>query len=349
MSEIIPPSNKALEEALSLSSEILHNIELSELPLANIALKTSRLARLLNEHDIQKIMELEVRGYPSTPSGVPPDVWQLAVMAGRRCEREDLITKETKEYVYTESIEALEQEIKMAPVALEAARDPDISISSSNPYQSVSLPQGHDMERHMIKTGVATASKRLSERRALIYGYALRKHYELKFSGIADDVFSRIRERVDSAVGKTVPAAVQKLSAAYDNLRSENPEDWSNAVHSCRRVLQDLADVVFPPQDEDKIVHAGGKEKKVKLGKDNYINRIIAFVEDHSSSDRFNHIVGSQLHFLGDRLDAVFQAAQKGSHATIISPEEADRYVVYTYLIVGDVLSLLEDNPKESV
>jgi len=56
---IVPPSAEALKEALSLSEEILRNIELSELPLTNIALKASRLARLLNEYDVQKIMEFE--------------------------------------------------------------------------------------------------------------------------------------------------------------------------------------------------------------------------------------------------------------------------------------------------
>ncbi len=73
---------------------------------------------------------------------------------------------------------------------------------------------------------------------------------------------------------------MQRLSAVYENLQSENPEDWSNAVHSCRRILQDLADVVFPPQDEDRIRIVSGKEQVVRLGMDNYINRIIAFVED---------------------------------------------------------------------
>lgn len=39
---------------------------------------------------------------------------------------------------------------------------------------------------------------------------------------------------------------------------------------------------------------------------------------------------------------SMFKAAQKGSHDTIVSREEADRYVIYTYLIVGDILSLRE-------
>lgn len=125
----------------------------------------------------------------------------------------------------------------------------------------------------------------------------------------------------------------------YENLQSENPENWSNAVHSCRRILQDLADVIFPPR-EDGAVLVDGKEKTVKLGKDNYINRIIAFVQEKASSERFEEIVGSNLAYLGNRLDSAFQASQKGSHANIVNRDEADRYVVYTYLLVGDVLSI---------
>ena len=44
---------------------------------------------------------------------------------------------------------------------------------------------------------------------------------------------------------------------------------------------------------------------------------------------------------MGERVDSVFRAAQKGSHSTIVTQAEADRYVVYTYLIVGDILTLL--------
>ncbi len=59
-------------------------------------------------------------------------------------------------------------------------------------------------------------------------------------------------------------------------------------------------------------------------------------------SKRFEEIVGSQMKYLGERLDAIFKAAQKGSHDIITSGQEADRYVIYTYLIVGDLLSLVE-------
>lgn len=57
--EKIPPNKQSLKEALSLSEEILTDIELNKIPLTNIALKISRLSRLLNDFDHQKIMEYE--------------------------------------------------------------------------------------------------------------------------------------------------------------------------------------------------------------------------------------------------------------------------------------------------
>jgi hypothetical protein len=258
-------------------------------------------------------------------------------------KRKDDKSGTVNELIYLESIEQLENDKEMANIALQAAQDSDISISSANPYQTLPSYTGNWFERKTIRETSQQGAKRLSICRALIYDYALRNNYELKFSEIANDIFSRIRQRVDSAIGKAVPDAINKLSAAYDNLRSDNSEDWSNAVHSCRRILQTLADVIYPPR-EDIIIDEDGQGKTIKLGKENYINRIIAFVQERSKSSRFSSIVGTHLKFFGERLDSIFKAAQKGSHSDIVSIEEADRYVIYTYLMVGDVLTLLPED-----
>jgi len=339
VTDVVPPSRLAMREALALSDEVLRNIELSEIPLARAALKLGRLARLLNDFELQRMMEFEASGYPTTASGVPMDIYLLAVKAGREYEMKDSKTEEVKKYIYGLSIEELELEASSTQASLAAARDPDVSVSSANPHQTVWNPSGNAKERNNIRRNAATAQRRLSSRRSFLYSYALRRNHELKFSGIADDIFSRIRERVDSRVGERVPTAVQKLAAVYENLNSDNAEDWANAVHSCRRILQDLADSIYPPR-EDAVIQVAGKPKTIKLGPDNYVNRIMAFVDERSASERFQEIVGSNTSYIGERLDSVFRAAQKGSHATV-TRDEADRYVVYTYLVVGDVLSLL--------
>jgi len=334
----IPPSREATSEALKLSEEILRNLELNEIPLTNVALKTSRLARLLNDLDAEKIMRLEASGYSLEKNGMTPENWRLAVAAGRK-----FIWNDGTERCFTESIDALEVQIRADEATLGAA------TAAASAARTVPNPNRFALDDKQVegyraqnaRTSLHLNTERFASRRSLIYGYTVARYHELRFSAIASDVFARVRERADAKLATVLPDAVRRFTAVYDNLRSENPEDWSNAVHSCRRILQDLADAIFPPREEERRVESGGKEQRIKLGREQYINRIMAFIQDHSSSGRFEDIVGSQLSFIGERLDAVFRAAQKGSHDTILNREEADRFVVYTYLIVSDVLSLL--------
>ena len=343
MSSIIPPNHQSLSEALALSAEILRNIEMSEIPLTNIALKTSRLSRLLNDFEMQKTLEYEIAGYPISPGGLPPEIWRLAVAAGRSFIDTGLfnINKESKTVVYTESISALEEQVRTTEAALAAARDPETPILPPKTVMGVQLPAGNSAERGARLAVAQIATQRLSSRRNMIYQYVLQRHYELKFSGIAEDVFSRIRERVDVTIGMLIPDSMKRFSAIYENLDSDNPEDWSNAVHSCRRILIDLADAVFPATDAIRELRIEGRLQRVELGKENYVNRLVAFVQDRSDSGSFRDVVGSHISFLGNRLDSIVNAANKGTHDTIVNRDEADRYVVYTYMLVGDILTLM--------
>ena len=302
-----------------MSAAILDDIELSKVPLSVVVLKALRLARLLNDFEYQKIFGWESSGYPTNLSGAGEEVRVAARIAGRTYHSEDAKSGRTKRYRYVESIESIESAISIATVSLKTS---DIMG-----------------ERRAAVKRLDRLNPRLAQRRTFVYQYALNKHYELKLAGLADGIFERIRTSVDASIGQVVPDAVKKLLAAYDNLSSDNPEDWANAVHSCRRILQDLADALFPAQSETRIRKIDGKDKEIKLGKDQYINRLLAHIEDSSKSERFNELVGSSLEYMRDRLQAVFQAAQKGSHASV-TKEEADRYVIYTYLLVGDILSL---------
>ncbi|MCI5165444.1 MAG: hypothetical protein D3903_04980 [Candidatus Electrothrix sp. GM3_4] len=135
-----------------------------------------------------------------------------------------------------------------------------------------------------------------------------------------------------------MPDSKEKFYSVYSNLESNNPEDWANAVHSCRRILQALADKLYPPQNGKTVKKPGGKA--IKIGKDDYKNRIVLYVEDKSESKRFQEIVGSHLKYLGERLDAVYEATNKGSHGEMSCREEAERYIIFTYLLIGDILSL---------
>lgn len=300
-------------------------------------MKTRWLTHILKDKDYQKILDYEVSGYPTSSDGFPKDVWECAVMANRTYQRKDDETSEVKTYAYRESIDTLERKLQINLSRLEKIHEQELSMSS---LASITC---YGSNKYIVQGEISELHQRLSSRKTFIYDYVSKKYYELKFSDLAEDAFSRIRELVDNSIGSLVPMGDQKIMSIYKNLRSTNPEDWSMAVHGCRRVLTALADSVFPPQAEPRCKNVNGKEIKIKLGQDEYKNRLICFVEDHSDSERFKELVGSHLEFLENRLESVIEAANKGSHSTIISREEADRYVVYTYMIVGDILSLWKE------
>lgn len=333
-------AGSALREALTLSEVILSDIEMSSVSLTSIALKASRLARIIGQFDQQQIMMYEASGYPKVHSGVSVEVWRYCKLAGRVYDEK--VGNDVKHYARLESIEQLEIEALVAKDGVLAATDGNLSVTSANPNQFISNPVGNSKERARMYATVGLKTKILAERRAYIHNFVCTVYYELRFSSVANDIFERTRTKVDKKIGDIIPEAIKKFSAVYENLVSENTEDWSNAVHSCRRILQDTADGVYPAR-EDKVVGVGSKQKTIKLGADNYINRLIAYVEENSSSQRFEEIVGSHMSYLGERLDAIFQAAQKGSHDTIASQDEADRYVIYTYLVIGDILQLKDE------
>lgn len=133
-------------------------------------------------------MEYETSGYPATPDGVLPEIWRLGVAAGRSYKLKDSKTKEITQYIYLESIENLEEQLRNARIHLEVAKDPNVSISSANPNQIVT-PVNNYWERQQIHSQLSQVVERLSSRRSFIYKYVLTRHYELSFSGIVDDVF----------------------------------------------------------------------------------------------------------------------------------------------------------------
>ncbi len=80
--------------------------------------------------------------------------------------------------------------------------------------------------------------------------------------------------------------------------------------------------------------------KLIKVGPENYINRLMIYIQNKSDSQRFKEVVGSHLNYIGDRLDSLYSASTKGSHVEISSIEEAERYIIFTYLLIGDILRL---------
>jgi hypothetical protein len=327
------------DEALQLSEEILRNFELIEIPTQNIVLKCLRLARLTNDFEAVEWLMHEANGFETDSKGyLTRAAWAATEKSGRRYFIDDPTSKADKpkkvERAFTTTIAVMEASVNVAKARMEVAYDRNISISSQATYQPI--PPGNANERNGIANIISDNTGKIEKVKSRLYQFVFNLNYELKFGEITEDIFSRKRISVDTRLKDICPEAILKFISVYENLNSENTEDWANAVHTCRRIIKEVADSLYPPSEELIDLPDG---KKIKVGEDQYINRLIQYINSKSTSDKFTSIVGSHLKFIGERLDGVHEAANKGTHAEV-TLEEAERYIIYTYLVIGDILSL---------
>ncbi len=236
--------------------------------------------------------------------------------------------------MFPETIATLESELEAAKDQMKVAFDRNISFSSPNPYSFP--PIGNSLERSGLRNLIAEKSKKIDQLKAMYYNYALEVFYKLKFGNLTEEIFKKRKLFVDSSLGEISPKTLQKFVSVYENLNSKHEEDWANAVHTCRRAIKDVADHLSPPSEQLIECEDG---RKIKLDEDHYILRLKEYIKRKSDSETFKKIVGSHLDYIGDRIDAIYKSSTKGTHEEV-SREEAERYVIYTYLLLGDVLSL---------
>lgn len=323
-------------EIAELAEEILKNIELDEIPLRNILLKCARLARLAGNTNAINLFSYELNGYPEDDKGyIQYEAFNLSRHVNRPYKQKDKAGIE-KEYMFSETVAELEAEINTAQSQMSVAYDRNVSVASSNPQQYVFTPVGNTFERASLKQSIIDKSRKLQLLKNGYYSYVLGIYYERRFENITEDIFQKKKILVDQKLTEKVPDAIKKFVAVYENLKSTNSEDWANSVHSCRRIIKDVADVLYPASDTEIDI---GNGKKIKLNDENYIARLKQYIKENNTSEKFTKVVGSHLDFIGDRIDALYRSSTKGSHDKV-EQDEAERYVIYTYLLLADILSL---------
>ena len=216
---------------------------------------------------------------------------------------------------------------------MKSAKDPQSYGADFTPHM-ISCAK-NVKERNNIVTIIKEYEKRIGIVKGKIYDYILKIYNQLTYSNTIEDIFTEKRKLVDVKLLDVCPETIKKFSSIFSNMDSNNSEDWANAVHTCRRILKEVADNLYPPKSESILV---GK-KEIKLGKEQYVNRLIQYIESKSSSSTYKEVIGSSLSYIGNRIDSINNAACKGTHNEI-DLNEAKSYVIYTYLLLGDILSL---------
>ncbi|MEA5552863.1 hypothetical protein VB713_18120 [Anabaena cylindrica UHCC 0172] len=153
------------------------------------------------------------------------------------------------------------------------------------------------------------------------------------FTEVTETAFDFLKKEVDDKLLDLNPELAEKLMIAFKSVSSDKQEEWSHALTSCRRLIEGLADELFPADDNQ----INGRP----LGKQQYINRLRAFMDKAIESKSNKALAKSHVDFLGLYLETTYKIHNKGVHSSI-TKVEAVKTVFHTYLLIADILGYLD-------
>lgn len=146
------------------------------------------------------------------------------------------------------------------------------------------------------------------------------------------DILGFMADEVVCRLGDHIPELPNKLWAAIDTFENaETDEQYAQVSATCRRILEFVADRLFPPTKEVRGDH--------KLGPGNYRNRLLAFVEDQTKSSTHVELISSGLDLFAQHVEKLQNLANKGIHSEI-QREGARRALLRTVFLLDDIVAL---------
>ncbi|HHQ6578158.1 TPA: ComEA family DNA-binding protein [Serratia fonticola] len=164
------------------------------------------------------------------------------------------------------------------------------------------------------------------------YEYTTELFNAIKFHGTISNCFDILKEAVDDTLLDISPELAEQLMLSFKSVSSENEEEWSQALTTCRRLLESLANEIYPARE--------GKVNGRSLGPGQYINRLWAFMDERIESESNKELAKAHIDFLGTWLQKTYRLTNKGVHAKT-DKIEAVKTVFHVYLIISDILGFL--------
>lgn len=138
---------------------------------------------------------------------------------------------------------------------------------------------------------------------------------------------------VDSKLEGIAPEILVKLQYTYADLINKGPDyNYSRIAYDCREVLMDFTEALFKEEYvEDKQLRPTRTQTK---------NKLRAIVKQFSNSETTSTLVAERFNYVLDYFDALNDYIQKNTHPDgfKVSPEEAKTCLIYTYLLMRDIL-----------
>lgn len=306
--------------ARELAEQLLADIELSRTEAEPALLKASRLARLISDDESLRWLELELHGYDFTSATRP--------MLKRMCRL--FKNEKGEERAWLQSLGSIEATIRAEQARVQSMKAPSLSgdgliVALNNAHRQINNATSTIISYSRIRSAV------LSE----MYTFATRTFNELTFSESQEELFATARHEIDGLLAPNVDKALDKIESIVERLRKGDHEAVSQAMSTCRRLIDSFADAVYPPSSTPVVVDGS----PVEVNKSKVLNRIAQHVNSKVASK-------SRRDRLRVTLRGIYERVSTGVHDDVTT-DEARFLFLQTYVVLGEILTL--DGVAENV
>lgn len=324
------------EDALAVSEDALSSLENPNDNISASLLKCIRLARIIEDEENVEWLFHELRGYKTTPNGIPKPIYDIGALHGR--EFQD--NKTHNKRIFVETASELENRVAMAKAEVGSFTTAGASVAGEWARSAMTDLTNHvTVANRDLITIVTDSERKLSILRSEYYKYALEVNMSLKFSNKASSIFDKYREKVDSGLADYVPESSKKLASIYSRLSENDKESLSQAATTCRKLLREFSDSLFKkifPDNKSKIVKtSNGKELDVTG--DHYLNRISASIDKLPKSEKDDKNMLLTIEWIKSVNDKICD----GLHNDI-TLEEMASLVLHLYMVIADLMTRYE-------
>ncbi|MFP5082203.1 hypothetical protein, partial [Pedobacter sp. JCM 36344] len=162
----------------------------------------------------------------------------------------------------------------------------------------------------------------------LIHDFATSVFYQNTFDALAENIFDNYKRDIDLLIAQNLGDIIEQIPSVISRLAENNTESISQALTTCRRIIDSFADHIYPATDSS--ITIGGNELSLK--KDKVQNRINAYINNRCDSE-------SRRKKLRQNLSNLYERVSAGVHSDV-DMHEAKSLFFNTYLLLGEILSL---------
>lgn len=307
------------EEALRVAEELLTDIELKRLTASEVALKAGRVARLVGHPDLTTLLGYERSGYPGDGSAA-----EWIERTGRQAEEGKY---------YPASLAQVEARLESSKLAVDALRG---GGNYSGDYALVAS-RNHDTTITSHTQSAAIWAHISGQVVATIYDLVTEIYHELLFSELQATLFADVQTTVDGRLSAAGGSALDKIERVSDRLRDGDPESVSQALTTCRRLIDSCADYVFPAQSEKYQI---SEDVTLTVGTSNVLNRLQAYTHQCGAGK-------SRRDRLRRTLADLYERCSAGAHAEV-AVDEARFVFLQTYIALGEIMNLVPSKAVNS-